>query len=170
MAEPLTILWTTAPEAEQAVLQKSAAAHGAKLLAVSIDCLAATVAGVLAEGPVVVVTAGGADATFALRLGVDAVIYAGDVTEGALEKTIQRARARARMRTAYRSSTSPLDGDISVGLTLVACALEHELCDPLLHASTKCKELSKQVRSLYEATDQLEHWAELVAGDQEPDR
>src|SRR5882757_8523435 len=170
MAEPLTILWTTALEGEQTILQRAALANGASLLAVTVDCLAASVSVVLAQGTVVVITAGGADATFALRLGVDAVLYSGQVTESALEKTIQRARVRARMRAAYRSSTSPVDGDISVGLTLVASALEHELCNPLLDASTKCKELSKHLRSLYDATDRLEQWAEQVAGEREPYR
>ena len=84
-----------------------------------------------------VITVGGDGARWALEHGADEAVRVG-ATPLELRDAIERARARARWRTAYRDLLTPELG----GLALFGAATAHSMRDSLMSAMVNCKTLA----------------------------
>jgi hypothetical protein len=163
MAARLSLLWTTLADAELALVEEMAEAHGAQLLRIGMARLGARLAPLLVEGAVVVFVERDRDASHALSLGVDEVLRSGEITPGALSAAIERARSRASGRLARDSGRRALQAEDSGGFSLLAAALGNELGGPLMVASSSCEMVSCALVSLVGVTDELAGWAALSA-------
>jgi hypothetical protein len=162
MSGAVTVLWTAAVDDVFAVINKDAEAAEATVICMTIDALPASVALALGRGAVIAVTTGGADATYAFRLGVDDVLTADKITRRVFEATLRAARARAQSRLGSVRSPVAL-ADVTQGLALLTAALDQQVSAPLLAASGVCLALRADFDRLALTADRLERWAALVA-------
>jgi hypothetical protein len=109
--------------------------------------------------------AGGSDATFAYRAGVDVVVLVGSLTERSLAASIAEAGERGliRLRRAGPVAQEQALPDVGEGMAVLTTLLKREVETPMLAASHECNGLTDEVRSLLRLVNALAGWAALVA-------
>ncbi len=163
MSGVVTIFWAAAGDEILALAQEAAREAGAVVVETAMAALPAGVTAALDQGAVIVVTAGGPDATQAFGLGVDEVLTAAHVSRRVLDTTIRAACARAESRLRRRVRPESALADVTQGLALLTAAIDQQLGPPLLAASDACLALRQEFDRLVVTADRLQQWAALVA-------
>lgn len=125
---------------------------------------AATITGLLAEGPVLAVVRSEEEGRRALAYGADEVVLASEATGESFEKVVERTEARARAR--FHRDLFLIDlvrKDDTVAIELLAAALSEELLEPLAKASEESEELRAELAGTAGA-QRASKVAETVAG------
>jgi hypothetical protein len=155
MGPRATILWTEATAAELGMLRR--AGPTAVLESTHRSLLVQRIVAALPHGGVVVVAVSDAEASTALRSGVDEILRAGEIS--LTNATV--ALERAGLRFAARAPGASSDADLGAGL--LASAVASELNVPLASAVLDCEVLWEALdRTLY-ANDRLADWGSLNA-------
>lgn len=158
MRRPITVLWLT--DSELPAQRDPRFRHVQGETAVS----AATITGLLTEGPVLAVVRSEAEGQRAIAYGADEVVLASEATGESFEKVIERTEARARAR--FHRDLFLIDlvrKDDTVAIELLAAALSEELLEPLARASEESEELEAELAGTSIAR-KASNVAETVAG------
>jgi signal transduction histidine kinase len=162
----LTIFWIDVTDSDAAVLERAVRDHGASVVHVVMDSLAAQTFAALAVGAVVLVARTAKEASRALAMGVDEVIRSGELTDEALVTTIARARAREAARSSYEMRRGLFQDDDELSLASLAAAFGRRLGQPLAAASLDCEVLASSFSTLLDTGDQfVESTARMAPND-----
>jgi len=159
----LTIFWIDVTDSDAAVLERAVRDHGASVVHVVMDSLAAQTFAALAMGAVVLVARTAKEASRALAMGVDEVIRYGELTDETLVTTIARARAREAARSSYEMRRGLFQDDDELSLAALAAAFGRRLGQPLAAASLDCEVLASSFSALLDTGDQFVESAARMA-------
>jgi signal transduction histidine kinase len=155
MGPSLTIFWIDVTDSDAAVLERAVRDHGAAVVHVVMDSLAAQTFAALALGAVVLVARTAKEASRALAMGVDEVVRYGELTDETLVTTIARARAREAARSSYEMRRGLFQDDDELSLASLAAAFGRRLGQPLASASLECEILASSFSALLDTSDQF---------------